>query len=149
MADQPLVALAHQGQRQGVARPLQAHMAAHDIERAGHLCLLAVQAPALLFQALALAGCPGKLLAELLAARERDPGQVVAAGLERASGLVLAGADALVKLYRDNATTLTPDPLYTAFHASHPPALARIARLAMKAPPLATPPGVDDGVGAR
>jgi len=38
-------------------------------------------------------------------------------------------ADALVKLYRDNATTLTPDPLYTAFHASHPPALDRIARL--------------------
>lgn len=38
-------------------------------------------------------------------------------------------ADALVKLYRDNATTLTPDPVYTAFHASHPPALARIARL--------------------
>ena len=38
-------------------------------------------------------------------------------------------AHALVKLYRDNATTLTPDPLYTAFHASHPPALARIARL--------------------
>jgi STE24 endopeptidase len=39
-------------------------------------------------------------------------------------------ADALVKLYRDNAATLTPDRLYTAFHASHPPALARIARLA-------------------
>jgi STE24 endopeptidase len=39
-------------------------------------------------------------------------------------------ADALVKLYRDNATTLTPDPVYTAFHASHPPAVARIARLA-------------------
>lgn len=38
-------------------------------------------------------------------------------------------ADALVKLYRDNSTTLTPDPLYTAFHASHPPAVARIARL--------------------
>ncbi len=38
-------------------------------------------------------------------------------------------ASALVKLYRDNATTLTPDPVYTAFHASHPPALARIARL--------------------
>jgi len=36
---------------------------------------------------------------------------------------------ALVKLYRDNASTLTPDPLYTAFHASHPPALVRIARL--------------------
>lgn len=38
-------------------------------------------------------------------------------------------ADALVKLYRDNASTLTPDPLYTAFHASHPPAVARISRL--------------------
>ncbi|MGH8129282.1 MAG: M48 family metallopeptidase, partial [Steroidobacteraceae bacterium] len=41
-------------------------------------------------------------------------------------------ANALVRLYRDNATTLTPDPLYTAFHASHPPALARIARLSAK-----------------
>jgi STE24 endopeptidase len=38
-------------------------------------------------------------------------------------------ADALVKLYRDNAATLTPDRIYAAFHASHPPALARIARL--------------------
>ena len=38
-------------------------------------------------------------------------------------------ATALVKLYRDNANTLTPDPLYAAFHYSHPPALARIARL--------------------
>jgi STE24 endopeptidase len=38
-------------------------------------------------------------------------------------------ADALVKLYRDNATTLTPDPLHSAFYDSHPPALTRIARL--------------------
>ena len=36
---------------------------------------------------------------------------------------------ALVKLYQDNAATLTPDPLYSAFYDSHPPALARIARL--------------------
>ncbi|MGH8398412.1 MAG: M48 family metallopeptidase [Gammaproteobacteria bacterium] len=36
---------------------------------------------------------------------------------------------ALVKLYRDNATTLTPDPVHSAFHDSHPPALARITRL--------------------
>jgi STE24 endopeptidase len=36
---------------------------------------------------------------------------------------------ALVKLYRDNATTLTPDPIYSAFHHSHPQALARIAHL--------------------
>jgi STE24 endopeptidase len=39
---------------------------------------------------------------------------------------------ALIKLYRDNATTLTPDPLYTAFHYSHPPAAIRIANLAAK-----------------
>jgi len=38
-------------------------------------------------------------------------------------------ADALVKLYRDNATTLTPDDLHSAFYDSHPPALIRIARL--------------------
>jgi STE24 endopeptidase len=36
---------------------------------------------------------------------------------------------ALVKLYRDNAATLTPDPLHSVFYDSHPPALARIARL--------------------
>ena len=36
---------------------------------------------------------------------------------------------ALVKLYKDNATTLTPDPLYSAFYDSHPPAPVRIARL--------------------
>ena len=38
-------------------------------------------------------------------------------------------AEALVKLYRDNATTLTPDGLHSAFYDSHPPALVRIARL--------------------
>ncbi len=36
---------------------------------------------------------------------------------------------ALVKLYRDNAATLTPDPVYSAFYDSHPPALRRITRL--------------------
>lgn len=36
---------------------------------------------------------------------------------------------ALVKLYRDNASTLTPDPLYAAFHYSHPPAAIRIDHL--------------------
>jgi STE24 endopeptidase len=38
-------------------------------------------------------------------------------------------ADALVKLYRDNASTLTPDRIHSAFYDSHPPALVRIARL--------------------
>lgn len=36
---------------------------------------------------------------------------------------------ALVKMYRENASTLTPDPLYSAFHDSHPPAPVRIAHL--------------------
>ncbi len=36
---------------------------------------------------------------------------------------------ALVKLYEDNASTLTPDPLHSAFYDSHPPASARIQRL--------------------
>jgi STE24 endopeptidase len=36
---------------------------------------------------------------------------------------------ALVKLYQDNASTLTPDPLHSAFYDSHPPAATRIAQL--------------------
>ncbi len=38
-------------------------------------------------------------------------------------------SSALIKLYRDNAATLTPDPLYSACYDSHPPALQRIAHL--------------------
>ena len=37
---------------------------------------------------------------------------------------------ALIKLYQDNASTLTPDPLYVAFYHSHPPASQRLAKLA-------------------
>jgi STE24 endopeptidase len=44
-------------------------------------------------------------------------------------------ASALVKLHRDNANTLTPDPLYVAFYYSHPPPLARIKRLRAAASP--------------
>jgi STE24 endopeptidase len=36
---------------------------------------------------------------------------------------------ALVKLYEDNASTLTPDPLHSAFYDSHPPASIRVQRL--------------------
>jgi STE24 endopeptidase len=42
---------------------------------------------------------------------------------------------ALVKLYQDNASTLTPDPLHSAFYDSHPPAALRIARLQTLARP--------------
>jgi STE24 endopeptidase len=38
-------------------------------------------------------------------------------------------ASALVKLYEDNAATLTPDPVHSAFYDSHPPAAIRITRL--------------------
>jgi STE24 endopeptidase len=37
--------------------------------------------------------------------------------------------EALVKLYRDNASTLTPDPMHSAFYDSHPPASIRISKL--------------------
>ncbi|AVR96063.1 M48 family metallopeptidase [Pseudoduganella armeniaca] len=40
---------------------------------------------------------------------------------------------ALVKLYEDNASTLTPDPLHSAFYDSHPPASIRIRHLNMAA----------------
>ena len=38
-------------------------------------------------------------------------------------------ASALLKLYQDNASTLTPDPWYVAFYYSHPPASQRLARM--------------------
>jgi STE24 endopeptidase len=37
--------------------------------------------------------------------------------------------EALVKLYRENASTLTPDPVHSAFYDSHPPAMIRIQHL--------------------
>ncbi|MGD9000443.1 MAG: M48 family metalloprotease, partial [Granulosicoccaceae bacterium] len=52
--------------------------------------------------------------ADEFAARQCDPQALV---------------QALVKLYEENASTLTPDPLYSAFHDSHPPAPVRIDHL--------------------
>jgi STE24 endopeptidase len=51
-----------------------------------------------------------------------------AAGVSSAEELIKA----LVKLYKENANTLTPDPLYSAFHDSHPPAPIRVAHLHSK-----------------
>jgi STE24 endopeptidase len=39
-------------------------------------------------------------------------------------------ANALLKLHKDNASTLTPDPVFVRFYYSHPPAAERLARLA-------------------
>jgi STE24 endopeptidase len=47
--------------------------------------------------------------------------------MEHASGRELAAA--LLKLYEDNASTLTPDPVYVKFYYSHPPASERLARM--------------------
>jgi STE24 endopeptidase len=54
--------------------------------------------------------------------READDFAVAHSNAERLAG-------ALVKLYRDNASTLTPDRVHSAFYDSHPPALERISRL--------------------
>ena len=48
-----------------------------------------------------------------------------------------SGADlstALLKLYEDNASTLTPDPVFVKFYYSHPPASERLARMAQAQP---------------
>ena len=47
--------------------------------------------------------------------------------MQHASAGALSAA--LVKLYEDNASTLTPDPVHSAFYDSHPPAAERIARI--------------------
>jgi STE24 endopeptidase len=64
-------------------------------------------------------------LSSLYSRRHEFEADAFAATHASAASLVRA----LVKLYEDNAATLTPDPLYSAFNDSHPPAAARIARL--------------------
>lgn len=68
-------------------------------------------------------------LSALLSRRHEYEADDFAARAANAGDLI----SALLKLYQDNATTLTPDPLYAAFHYSHPPAGARIAHLAAHA----------------
>ncbi len=64
-------------------------------------------------------------LASLLSRRHEYEADRYAAEHASAADLV----QALVKLYEDNAATLTPDPLHSLFYDSHPPAALRIARL--------------------
>jgi STE24 endopeptidase len=56
--------------------------------------------------------------ADAFAARHTEAGDLVSA---------------LVKMYEDNASTLTPDPLHSAFYDSHPPATVRIRHLNLAA----------------
>lgn len=64
-------------------------------------------------------------LVSWLSRRHEFEADAYAAAQSSATSLV----SALVKLYRDNAATLTPDPLHSLFYDSHPPASLRIARL--------------------
>ena len=64
-------------------------------------------------------------LSSLHSRRHEFEADAYAAAHSNAAELVKA----LVKLYQDNAATLTPDPLHSAFYDSHPPAATRIARL--------------------
>ncbi|MCM8594533.1 M48 family metallopeptidase [Accumulibacter sp.] len=64
-------------------------------------------------------------LLSLLSRRDEFEADRYAAAQTSADDLV----SALVKLYEDNATTLTPDPVYSLFYDSHPPAALRVARL--------------------
>ena len=67
--------------------------------------------------------------ADAFAARETDARELISA---------------LVKLYQDNASTLTPDPLHSAFYDSHPPASIRVHRL--RALQSTQPPGRVEGL---
>ena len=69
-------------------------------------------------------------LGSLLSRKQEFEADAFAAENARAEDLV----SALVKLYEDNAATLTPDPLHSAFYDSHPPAALRIDRLLRSAP---------------
>ncbi|HMM54954.1 MAG TPA: M48 family metallopeptidase [Candidatus Desulfobacillus sp.] len=89
----------------------------HSQGTAPALALFFIALPAFLF--------PLSPLASALSRRHEYEADAYAAEQTRAADL----STALVKLYRDNAATLTPDPLYSVFYDSHPPAAARIARL--------------------
>ena len=64
-------------------------------------------------------------LASQISRKHEFEADAYAVAQTRADDLVTA----LVKLYRDNASTLTPDPLHSAVYDSHPPASIRIAHL--------------------
>ena len=63
----------------------------------------------------------------LAATSRRHEFEADAYACQQASGQALASA--LLKLHQDNASTLTPDPLYVRFYYSHPPAAERLAAL--------------------
>jgi STE24 endopeptidase len=108
---------------------LNVKVGAGETAQVGHvamgLLLFSLVLPVFLF--------PLSPLTSALSRRDEYQADAYAARQTAAGDLVAA----LVKLYRDNAATLTPDPLYSLFHASHPPANQRIAHLqALPATPV-------------
>ncbi|MGZ5038069.1 MAG: M48 family metallopeptidase [Usitatibacter sp.] len=73
---------------------------------------------------------PFQPLASLIARRQEFEADAYAASHASAGDLV----SALAKLYRDNASTLTPDPLHSLVYDSHPPAALRIDHLRRAVP---------------
>lgn len=63
----------------------------------------------------------------------RDEFEADAYAMQQTQGSALASA--LLKLYEDNASTLTPDPVYARYYYSHPPAVERLARMPQPATP--------------
>jgi STE24 endopeptidase len=57
----------------------------------------------------------------------RDEFEADAYAVAQTNGIDLSAA--LLKLYQDNASTLTPDPVFVKFYYSHPPASERLARI--------------------
>ena len=87
----------------------------------------------LFMMVLPLAGSfTGPLFAQLSRKHEFEADAFAVA---HANGAALSSA--LLKLYKDNASTLTPDPVYVKFYYSHPPAPERLARMP-QAHPIAT-----------
>ncbi len=79
----------------------------------------------LFFLAVPVFTFPATPLTSLLSRRHEFEADAYAARQADADDLIRA----LVKLYQDNAATLTPDPVHSLFYDSHPPAALRIAHL--------------------
>lgn len=90
---------------------------AHPVPTGALLAAFLIVVPAFTF--------PFQPLASLMSRRQEFEADEFAARHASADDLV----SALGKLYRDNAATLTPDPLHSLVYDSHPPAALRIARL--------------------
>ncbi len=91
----------------------------------GHAALADAAALALFFLALPVFLFPATPLMSLYSRKHEFEADAFAAQLSQPAHLITA----LVRLYRDNAATLTPDPLYSLFYDSHPKAVERIAKL--------------------